>query len=699
MDNHFSIGNNRILVAGSISIVDAGNYYSGSTIEAALQEIGAGGIGGSGTVTSVSVVSANGFAGTVATATITPAITISTTVNGILKGNGTSLAAAVAGVDYVSSAGGSANSVQYNNAGAFGGFGSYSSGTTTLTMTDHILMRDNFNITFGTSNDSLIAWNTAQTVDALYVGTATAQNTVVFAEIADYLFDFAHAAQTNPTIFVHSAVQSTTQWLSLAHNQTNGVIEVGGTGALDIKSGGFDALTISAETFGSAFLTRVTPLARTGVDQRGADLFIMGGNGTGNQGSGGISFLTAQAGASGSTPGTYTTGLYLNPDGSVVLIIPDNASYAVQNTISGAYPGIDQDINCTGAGALDRIGDYTDMSGSTTSGLTAAKYILNRTGGTGGTYTTSGANSYTLATGNVGGYFLSTGSVTGHRAGVVGIATGGAVDYGGFFSATHPKASATRVGVFGNGYNSNATAPIFFGGFFTIYTGSAAPIFGTSAALVADNNTFTGTDIFDARSNNVSAFKLSGFGNVTHTQVAQAGGAVAWSITPGAHTAMTAEKIDISLAAHTVTLTDTTTIALARSVVFGATTFNGVAAGGTETVTTAINFEVGLPVQGTNLTITNAPIAARFLGNTVIGNILTPAAGPTNTLFVASGTAPTSTVADSVAFYSSDNSAGNTIPSFYCEGTEVIATGQADSASSVRVKMRINGTVVTLLAI
>jgi len=54
-----------------------------------------------GTVTSVSVVSANGFAGTVATATTTPAITIETTVTGILNGNGTSVTAAVAGTDYV----------------------------------------------------------------------------------------------------------------------------------------------------------------------------------------------------------------------------------------------------------------------------------------------------------------------------------------------------------------------------------------------------------------------------------------------------------------------------------------------------------------------------------------------------------------------------------------------------------------------
>ena len=57
--------------------------------------------GSGGTVTSVSVVSANGFAGTVATATTTPAITLSTSVTGLIKGNGTALSAAVAATDYV----------------------------------------------------------------------------------------------------------------------------------------------------------------------------------------------------------------------------------------------------------------------------------------------------------------------------------------------------------------------------------------------------------------------------------------------------------------------------------------------------------------------------------------------------------------------------------------------------------------------
>jgi hypothetical protein len=55
-----------------------------------------------GTVTSVSVVSNNGFAGTVATDTSTPAITLTTTVTGMLKGSNVSgvVSAGTSGADY-----------------------------------------------------------------------------------------------------------------------------------------------------------------------------------------------------------------------------------------------------------------------------------------------------------------------------------------------------------------------------------------------------------------------------------------------------------------------------------------------------------------------------------------------------------------------------------------------------------------------
>ena len=52
-----------------------------------------------GTVTAVSVTSANGFTGT-SSGGATPALTLTTSINGVLKGNGTAISAATAGTDY-----------------------------------------------------------------------------------------------------------------------------------------------------------------------------------------------------------------------------------------------------------------------------------------------------------------------------------------------------------------------------------------------------------------------------------------------------------------------------------------------------------------------------------------------------------------------------------------------------------------------
>ena len=55
---------------------------------------------GTGTVTAVSVASANGFTGT-SSGGATPALTLATSVTGLIKGDGTSMSAATAGTDYL----------------------------------------------------------------------------------------------------------------------------------------------------------------------------------------------------------------------------------------------------------------------------------------------------------------------------------------------------------------------------------------------------------------------------------------------------------------------------------------------------------------------------------------------------------------------------------------------------------------------
>ena len=75
-------------------------------------------------VTSVSVVSANGLAGT-SSGGATPALTLSTTITGLLKGNGTAISAATSGTDYAPATSGT--SILYGNGS--GGFSNVTVGT------------------------------------------------------------------------------------------------------------------------------------------------------------------------------------------------------------------------------------------------------------------------------------------------------------------------------------------------------------------------------------------------------------------------------------------------------------------------------------------------------------------------------------------------------------------------------------------
>jgi len=93
-----------VLTTGVKSLNFVGTNITATTSGDDVTVTVAGG-SGSGTVTSVSVTSANGLSGTVANATTTPAITLSTSVTGLVKGNGTALSAATAGTDYVAPSG------------------------------------------------------------------------------------------------------------------------------------------------------------------------------------------------------------------------------------------------------------------------------------------------------------------------------------------------------------------------------------------------------------------------------------------------------------------------------------------------------------------------------------------------------------------------------------------------------------------
>ncbi len=128
-------------VTSTDNVVTSGNitasafYGDGSH----LTGITSGGGGGSGTVGVVSVATANGFAGSVANATTSPAITLSTPLNGMLLGNGTAMAVATSGVNYAPATSGT-SIVKGNGSGGF---------TNTVSGTDYAPATSGSSILYG----------------------------------------------------------------------------------------------------------------------------------------------------------------------------------------------------------------------------------------------------------------------------------------------------------------------------------------------------------------------------------------------------------------------------------------------------------------------------------------------------------------------------------------------------------------------
>lgn len=90
----------------------------------------------------------------------------------------------------------------------------------------------------GNSTDGGIQWNTTQTPDTVIFATDPTSNHIVIAEAADRTFDFAHAAATDPALFIHSHNQSTSEWGSLSHNGTSFDLGMGSNNGIRFLTNG-----------------------------------------------------------------------------------------------------------------------------------------------------------------------------------------------------------------------------------------------------------------------------------------------------------------------------------------------------------------------------------------------------------------------------------------------------------------------------
>ena len=101
--NYVSATGTRLLAKVTLAVKDTWTTDGTYDLTGALKTVLAG-ISGTGTVTGIIIASANGLAGTSNGNAATPTLTLSTSVTGILKGNGTAISAATPGTDYLTSA-------------------------------------------------------------------------------------------------------------------------------------------------------------------------------------------------------------------------------------------------------------------------------------------------------------------------------------------------------------------------------------------------------------------------------------------------------------------------------------------------------------------------------------------------------------------------------------------------------------------
>ena len=384
-----------------------------------------------GTVSSVSVVSANGLAGTVATATTTPAVTLSTTVTGVLKGNGTAISAATSGTDYAPATSGT--SILYGN-GA-GGFSNVTIGTgvafTTGTLSATGLggdvvgpasATDNAISRFDNTTGKLIQ-NSVTTID----DTGAATGFTTFA---------ASTSVTTPTVQASNSAglslknaSGTTQIntgagggdnvsinVSTNLNGVNAQIDISptGTGHVHIKPSGTGSIEIAPTNVGT--IDNMTIGATAPKNGSFVDLSVTGTTSfDGAQGTAGQVLTSAGTGA---TP-TWTTPT----TGTVTAVSVVSANGLAGTSSGGATPALTLSTTVTGVvkgngtalSAAVAATDYVAPSAyASANGLTmATSRLLGRT-----TASTGAAEEISVA----GGLTLSAGTLTGASGTVTSVA-------------------------------------------------------------------------------------------------------------------------------------------------------------------------------------------------------------------------------------------------------------------------------------
>jgi trimeric autotransporter adhesin len=300
-----------------------------------------------GTVLSVSVVSANGLAGTVATATTTPAVTLSTTVTGVLKGDGTAISAATSGTDYAPATSGT--SILYGS-----GAGGFS------------------NVTIGTgvafAGGTLSATGSGGTVTSV-TGTAP----VVSSGGATPAISMA-AATTSVNGYLTSTDWNTFNGkgsgsvTSVAQSFTGGLISVAGS---PITTSGTLALTVAGTSGGIPYFSSGTTWATSAA--LAANALVLGGGAgaapaTTTTGTGVVTALGVNTGTAGAF--VVNGGALGTPASGVVTNLTGTASININGTVGATTPAAGAFTTLSATGVATFPAGTVALPSITTSGDT-----------------------------------------------------------------------------------------------------------------------------------------------------------------------------------------------------------------------------------------------------------------------------------------------------------------------------------------